>query len=192
MFNCLIKLFKKKEKYFNVNTEQYGKFNLENTIGNFYVESVYDGDTITLLVPIKLSIYNMNSSNIIDLNSDTNLSGQIILNKIRVRLYEIDTPELKPKKNLPNRDEHIIKAKAAKDFLSNLILNKVIKVLFLLNDKYGRPLVKIYIDEIIYDSITSKTIIKEIYINNLMIEKGFAKKYDGGTKDNNFEFVDIN
>jgi len=32
---------------------------------------------------------------------------------------------------------------------------------------------------------------KEISINDLIISKGFAKEYDGGTKDNNFKLVDI-
>jgi endonuclease YncB( thermonuclease family) len=193
MFNCLN--FLKKKKNLTIDTEIYGKFNLENITGNFYVESVYDGDTITLLVPTKLSIYNMNSSNTIDLSSNTNPTEQIILNKVRVRLYGIDTPELKPTKNLPNREEHITKAKVARDFLSELIADKVIKVSFLSNDKYGRPLVKIFIEEIVSISHIfriSKTITKEICLNDLMVEKGFAKKYDGKTKDCDFEFVEIN
>jgi len=178
MFCCFY--LKKKNKYLEIDTKQYGKFDFDKMEGNFYVESVYDGDTITLLIPTKLSIYNMSSSNMIDLNTNTNPLEQIVLNKIRVRLYGIDTPELKPKKNLSNRDEHITKAKKARDFLSELILNKIVRVSFLLNDKYGRPLVKLYIKE-----ITSN----EICLNDLMIKKGFAKKYDGGTKDSNFEFV---
>jgi endonuclease YncB( thermonuclease family) len=186
MLSCL-NFFRKKEKYISVDTEKYYKFDLENIKGNFYVESVYDGDTITILVPTKLSIFNMGSANTIDLNSNTNPSEKIVLNKIRVRLFGIDTPELKPKKNLPNRDEHIAKAKEAKDYLSGLILKKIIKVSFLSNDKYGRPLVKLYINQITSNKITSD----EICLNDLMITKGYAKKYDGGTKDSDFELVDI-
>lgn len=178
MFNCL-NIFKKKENLQMQNSFEYGKFDLDNVEGKFYVESVYDGDTITLLVPTKLSIYNMCSSNTIDLNSDTNLSNKIILNKIKVRLYGIDTPELKPKKDLSNREQHILKAKEARDFLSGLILNKIIKVVFMSNDKYGRPLVKLY------------TLPYKLYLNDLMVKKGFAKKYDGGKKNENFELVDI-
>lgn len=156
----------------NQNQNEYKKFDLENTSGEFYVESVYDGDTITILIPIKLHIYNMISSNEIDSTSDSNKSNIIHFNKIRLRLYGIDTPEIKPRKDIANRDEHIVKAKAAKDFLSNLILHKIIKVEFLTNDKYGRPLAKIYYND--------------ENLNDLMIEKNFAKKYDGGTKDSNF------
>jgi endonuclease YncB( thermonuclease family) len=165
MFNCFSILKKNKVK---LNLEEK-KFNLENISGNFYVESVYDGDTITILVPIKLHIYNMISSDQIDFYSDSNNSNIINFNKIKLRLHGIDTPEIKPLKNILNREEHIIKAKEARDFLSNIILNKIIKVEFLSNDKYGRPLAKIYKDD--------------IYLNNLMIEKGYAKQYDGGTKN---------
>ena len=163
-----------KKKHLTIDTSVYNKFDLSNVEGEFYVESVYDGDTITILIPIKLSIYNMCSSNSIDLYSNTNPSEQIVLNKIRVRLEGIDTPELKPKKNLPNRDEHIAKAKEARDFLSGLILHKIIKVSFGENDKYWRPLVNLYIEDNFNNSI---------YLNDLMIKKGFAYKYDGGTKD---------
>ncbi len=79
---------------------------------------------------------------------------------------------MKPSKSLPNREEHIRKAREAKDFLSGLILNKIIICEFMQNDKYGRPLARIYYEN------------KDI--NELMIEKGHAKPYDGGTKDTNF------
>lgn len=150
----------------------FKKFDLEKIEGSFYVESVYDGDTITILIPIQIHTYNMVDSNSIDLNSDSNKTNTIYFNKIKLRLLGIDTPEMKPRKDLPNREEHITKAKEAKDFLSNLILGKIITVKFLQNDKYGRPLANIYIDS--------------ICINSLMIEKGYAKKYDGGTKDIDF------
>lgn len=179
MLNWL-KIFKKNNIQ-PINTSSYGNYDLNNVEGKFYVESIYDGDTITLLIPTKLSIYNMCSFNTIDLDTDTNKSNKIILNKIKVRLYGIDTPELKPKKNLPNREAHIAKAKEARDYLSELILNKIIKVVFMSNDKYGRPLVKLYLYDLISD---------ELCVNDLMIKKGLAKKYDGGTKNDNFELVD--
>jgi endonuclease YncB( thermonuclease family) len=179
MFKCFN--YKKNKKYIPVVSDKRNKFDLEGIKGDFYVDSVYDGDTITILIPVRLSIFNMGSSNTIDINSNNNPTGEIILNKVRVRLYGIDTPELKPKKNIPNREEHIQKANDAKKFLSDLILNKIIKVSFLSNDKYGRPLTKIY----------TKINSEEICINDLMITKNYAKKYDGGTKDTNFEFIDI-
>ena len=156
----------------NLDKIQCKKLDLNNIIGNFYVDSVYDGDTITILIPIKTHIYNMVSVDKIDINSDSNKSNTIYFNKVHVRLLNLDTPEIKPLKDIPNRDEHIRKAKEARDFLSNIILNKIIQVKFYQNDKYGRPLVEIY-----HDSIC---------LNELMITKGYGKKYSGGTKDTNF------
>ena len=181
MFNCLnIFNYKKKNQtknnddtkvQININKLDKKKFNLENIIGNFYVESVYDGDTITIIIPVKSHIYNMISQDHIDDKSDNNKSNIVYFNSIKIRLLGIDTPEIKPSKDLPNRDEHIIKAKEAKEFLSSNILGKVIRVELLYNDKYGRPLAKIYNDN--------------ICLNDLMVEKGYAKNYNGGTKDIN-------
>ena len=154
----------------NFDFKNIKKFNLEGLVGNFYVKSVYDGDTITVLIPMNISIY----SNIsVDFIGPNNLKDKSICNyEIRLRLFGIDTPELKPLKNIPNREEHIKKAHEAKEYLENLILNKVVQIEFLSNDKYGRPLGIIHIQDII--------------INKLMVQEGFAKEYDGGTKDSNF------
>lgn len=150
------------------------KFNLLGIKGDFYVKSVYDGDTITILVPMCLSVYSCLSKDTIKLISISNPNNKINMFEIRVRLMGIDTPEIKPPKNMLNREDHIKKAIEAKEFLSELILNKVITVEFLTNDKYGRPLVNLFLN----DNIQS--------INNLMIQKGYAKAYDGGTKDTDF------
>ena len=173
-------IFKNKSLSTSLSTDtlEYTKFDLENIFGNFLVDSVYDGDTITIIVPVKMEIYNMDTNTTICVKPiNSNDTTNIKLNKIKVRLFGIDTPELKPSKNLVDRDLHIAKAKEARDFLSSMILNKIIKVQFLQNDKYGRPLVKLY-------TIDDKQ--NEIYINDLMITKGYAKSYNGGTKDNNF------
>ena len=74
------------------------------------VIKVYDGDTITIASKLP---YNDSP-----------------LYRLSVRLNGIDTPEMKPSKNLPNREEHIKKAHEAKDFLSNLILNKIFQKIF--------------------------------------------------------------
>jgi endonuclease YncB( thermonuclease family) len=162
------------------NTHQ--TFDFDGIEGEFYVESVYDGDTITLLVPIKLSVYSMNDKDKINLNSDTNPSNSVSLHKVKVRLFGIDTPEIKPSKKLPNREKHIAKAKEARDFLLNMILNKIIKVKFFTNDLYGRPLVKLY---------AMNVELKEICLNDLMVSKGYANKYDGGKKNEKFKDVDF-
>lgn len=156
----------------SLNTFEYKKFDLNNTTGYYYVDSVYDGDTITVLIPIKLHIYNMISNSQIDESSDSNKSNSIYLNKVKLRLMGIDTPEMKLSKDTVSRDELIKKAEEAKEFLSNMILGKIIKIDILSNDKYGRPLANLYLND--------------KCLNKLMVEKGFAKNYNGGTKDTNF------
>ena len=89
-------------------------------------------------------------------------NGEIV--RHNCRLMGIDAPELRSKN--PVEKEHCIKGR---DFLKSLILNKVIYVEFLEFDKYGRSLVHIYTED-------SKS------INELLIAKDFAIRYDGGTK----------
>lgn len=163
-----------------INISSHKKFNLDNLKGKYYVKSVYDGDTVTILIPMLISQFEFKESDKvikenelkINFGSDSNFEKKISFYEIRIRIYGIDTPELKPSKNLPNRDEHIKKAREAKDYLSNMILNKIIYCEFMQNDKYGRPLAKLY-----YQNKS---------ISDIMIGAGYAKSYDGGTKDTNF------
>tara|TARA_X000000950_G_scaffold238781_1_gene290994 strand:- start:15 stop:437 length:423 start_codon:yes stop_codon:yes gene_type:complete len=110
------------------------------------VVDVYDGDTVTVV------LYNKGD-----------------FEKHKLRLNGIDTPELKPKKDIENREDEIEKAKDAKEFLSNQILNKIVNLNLIGYDKYGRLL-----GNIIYNNID---------INKLMITNGYAKSYDGGKKN---------
>jgi endonuclease YncB( thermonuclease family) len=170
----------KKVEYL-VDSSNYKKFNLENLKGHYYVKSVYDGDTITLIIPMNINNYSFDN-NIkeqisieklsIDYQSNSNPSFTINYYEVRIRILGIDTPEMKPSKNLPNREEHIKKAKDAQKFLSDMILNKIIYCEFIQNDKYGRPLANIY-----YENQS---------ISEIMINKGHAKPYSGGTKDTDF------
>ena len=82
-----------------------------------------------------------------------------------VRMMGIDTPEIKTK----NTYEKQLAIKA-RDFLRELILDKIIIVECLDFDKYGRLLGNLYIEG------------NEKSISTMMIEKGYAKAYDGGTK----------
>lgn len=86
------------------------------------------------------------------------------------RIYGYDSPEIKPKKDLPNREEHIQKAKEAKAALEELILNKVVIIKCLKDDKYGRTLVNI------------KTIDFDIDIEQFMLENNHGYAYFGGAK----------
>jgi micrococcal nuclease len=107
------------------------------------VIKVYDGDTFTIASKLPYD--------------------KSPLYKFSVRLNNIDCPEMKS--NDPNEKEC---AKLAKEELTNLILNKVVSLKNLDNDKYGRILADVFIDN--------------IHINEHMIKKRLAVYYDGGTK----------
>lgn len=84
--------------------------------------------------------------------------------KWNCRLDGIDTPEIKSK----NNEEKALAVKA-RDFLREMILGKIVNIDCGDFDKYGRLLVTV-------------TYEKEC-INDLMIVKGYAKTYFGGTKE---------
>jgi endonuclease YncB( thermonuclease family) len=136
------------------------------TIGK--VVDVYDGDTCKIILA----------------NCD-------ILLRFNCRLKFVDTPEMKPLRTKPNRDIEIMNAMKCRNKLIQLTTNckielddkltkaqvkkiltsnnKVIQVQCHEFDKYGRLLVELYLGD--------KT------VNNILVEEGFAKLYDGGTKD---------
>jgi len=127
-------------------------WSLKNQIHYVKVLKVYDGDTIWIAIRINFIIY-----------------------KLKVRLFGIDTPEMKPPKNQINRDEEITAAKQAKKFLTDLVDQKVIKMKCGEWDKYGRLLGTLLING---NWICSS----KINVNELMIKEGHAKAYFGGTK----------
>lgn len=83
--------------------------------------------------------------------------------RFQVRLNGIDTPEIRSKSR---SEKHI--AKLARDTLANLIYDKWARLENVTLEKYGRLLADVWVDD--------------ICINEWMIEKRFAVKYDGGTK----------
>jgi micrococcal nuclease len=91
------------------------------------VISVYDGDTITV--------------------------STIDSQKVKIRLYGIDAPELKKQPY----------GKASRDYLQRLILNKTVEVTDLGKDLYGRTVGKIYY--------------KNEYINLKLVSTGNAWHY---------------
>lgn len=102
---------------------------------------VYDGDTCTIL-------FRWKKQNI----------------KTSCRIIGIDTPELRTKNKVEKKLGY-----EAKDFLQNLILEKVLKVKFGKDGKFGRPLVEIFLHN-------------GQSISDIMISNGHAKPYFGGTK----------
>jgi endonuclease YncB( thermonuclease family) len=136
------------------------------TIGK--VVDVYDGDTCKIIL----------------------VNGDVLL-RFNCRLKFLDTPEMKPLKNKPNRELEITNAikcrnkliqlttsceiklddKLTKSQIKNLLNtnNKVIKIQCHEFDKYGRLLVELFIGD--------KT------ANNILIDEGYANLYNGGTKN---------
>ena len=116
------------------------------------VVDVYDGDTCTIVIKNKKK-----------------------LQKYKVRMLGYDSPEMKPRKNIKNRDEIINKAKEAKNALINKINNELIYIDCGSWDKYGRLLGTLY---------TIKNNKKSLNINQWMIDNDYGYVYNGGTKKN--------
>ena len=75
----------------------------------------------------------------------------------KIRLACIDTPELK------GRNANPIPAKLARNFLNDLISNKEVSIKRITNDRYGRTVAELFIDE--------------ENIQELIVKKGFGKIY---------------
>jgi endonuclease YncB( thermonuclease family) len=85
-------------------------------------------------------------------------------------LNGIDTPELHPGLNVPNRDNIIERANKAKNYLKEEIQDKILFIEITGEDKYGRLLGTLY-----YQGDDDS-------INDKMIKLGYAVSYNGGTK----------
>ena len=109
------------------------------------VIKVYDGDTITIASKLPFD------------------SSPIY--RLSVRLNGIDTPEIKGK-GISDEEKEV--AKSAREFVSNLVLNKYVKLENIQNEKYGRILADVYIGD--------------TNLNSLLIKERYAVIYDGGTK----------
>jgi endonuclease YncB( thermonuclease family) len=85
------------------------------------------------------------------------------LYRLSVRLNGIDAPEIKGK----SAEEKEV-AKEARDFLSKLVLNKMIRLENVESEKYGRILADVYLGD--------------VHLNEFLLKERYAVKYDGGTK----------
>jgi micrococcal nuclease len=85
--------------------------------------------------------------------------------RLSVRLNGIDTPEMKGK---GISDEEKESAKQARDFVSNLVLNKYVRLENIESEKYGRILADVFIEN--------------VHLNEILLKERYAVKYDGGTK----------
>lgn len=110
-------------------------------------------------------IYKALVSNVVDGDTiDVNLDlGFDITVNTRLRLYGIDTPEIRTR-DLVEKAE----GKKATALVEEKILGKEVVLKIYKADKYGRYLADVYID----DECLNKT----------LVEQGLAKEYFGGTK----------
>ncbi len=126
------------------------KFTLEGEIRLCKVVDIYDGDTCRV-------VFNHNNH----------------INKWNIRMTGYDTPEMRPSKSLPNRDEIKAKAIESKMYLKSLIMNENQLVYLKCGtfDKYGRLLGEMYINK--EDTVS---------VNQQMIDNKYGYEYHGGTK----------
>lgn len=107
------------------------------------VIKVYDGDTITIAAKLP------------------NTDGPVY--RFSVRLNGIDTPEIKGKTDSERKLAIIVR-----DALNELLMGKIVELRNVANEKYGRILADVYIDN--------------MSINDWLIDQDFAVPYDGGKK----------
>ena len=145
--------------YYKINKcKQFEDFSLDNLSTYCKVISIYDGDTLTI---------------------GFRYLGKNFKTKIRMLGY--DSPEMKPLKTLKDRDLEIEKAHSAKNFLENMVSNKILWIKFEKFDKYGRPLANLYLlKNICGVGILSSIDIESI--NDKMIKNNHGYAYNGGTK----------
>ena len=126
-------------------------FSLDGITKLCKVVDVYDGDTCRV-------VFEHNGS----------------FNKWTIRMTGYDTPEIRPRKTVPNRDEVKARARESRDFLKSKIMGYPEQLVFIrcaCFDKYGRLLGEIFTDSDLTENI-----------NQLMITEGYGYEYDGGTK----------
>jgi len=143
----------KKEIDININMfEDYTAENtpwlsLEGLVCQCKVVSVYDADTVTIIIPWNNSMY-----------------------KVKCRLVGIDSAEKRTK----NKEEKAVALKAT-EWLKSVIDGKIIWIKCGKWGKYGgRMLGVLYLSE--EDLKSDKS------VNNSIVEKGYAYKYDGKKK----------
>ena len=108
------------------------------------VTGVYDGDSCTATIDLGFRIFRRG---------------------IKLRLADIDTPEIRTKD-----PEEKVAGYAARDFLRKRILNQQVRVRSVAKGKYGRYLCTIW-------TLDEKGVPSTMSINDELIERGLAKIY---------------
>lgn len=141
------------------------------------IENIYESCNIDNTPPFtfenvkeKVKILRCLDGDTVDIALRHSDTGRIF--KHRVRLFGIDTPEMHPKKNKENRLQEIEAANISKNALDGKCKENdyILLAHFMKDDKYGRRMAKFYLRD-------------GTCLNDWMVEKGFAKAYDGGKKE---------
>lgn len=133
------------QELLNIDEDDVSYFTFEGTSVYAKVTDVYDGDTCTIIFKVGSKF-----------------------RKYKLRMYGYDTPEMRPRKTIPYRENIIESAYKARNALRDKILKKIVVVNFFEEDKYGRLLGNVFLDD--------------ININKWMIDEGYGYEYFGGTK----------
>ena len=160
-------LVEKLDSLITITSKDVEYFSLNGIKTQGKIVDIYDGDTCTIIFYYKNEFM-----------------------KLKCRLNGIDCPEMRPPKSKVGREEEIKQAILArnkvismgtslgelpdiipKDALKERMNSntKIITIHLYDFDKYGRVLAELIVDD--------------ISINEYLVENKYAKKYDGGTKD---------
>ncbi len=114
---------------------------------NAHVSRIIDGDTIQVVVD----------------------AGFRIKMEMRLRLLDVDTPELRPRGGTDEEKEAEKKAaKRAKEYVSDCVLDKNIRIRTHKADSFGR-----YLADIWFDLPTGG----EVHLNQDLLDRGLAEPY---------------
>ena len=140
------------------------RYELGNPIAA-YITKIYDGDTITV------KFYQFNN----------------MVYQESIRIEGIDTPEIcvRDKMNKFSNLEELT-GRYVRDYVRELAKNgnnNCYINIKSLDDKYGRPICQVYLDQQQYPINKCPKLEECLHLNQHLLDKGYAKPYNGGTKD---------
>ncbi|KAG1673713.1 hypothetical protein FOA52_010582 [Chlamydomonas sp. UWO 241] len=126
-------------------------FSLDGLYTRGKVIRVWNGNTATIVLPLK---------------------GELL--KFSCRLKGTIVPDLKPARDLENRDAEVIQAQASQAGLASMVLNKVVSVRCHASELAGRQIVELWVDD---KTPNQAAHTEENSVNAKMIKLGFARPF---------------